>query len=244
MKSHKEVDHGRSALETVYELKKAALRLRRQGRSVKEIAEVAGLAEQTVRDAFFAYDRGGIEAIKPKRQGRKPGEKRRHSPEQEREVIKLLADHTPDQLQLECCLWARAGERALILREYGMDMPIRTVGEYLKRCGFMVQRPSKQAMKQNPEAVEQWLKQEYPVIHARAKREGAEIFWGDETAVQNVEHYARGCAPRGQTPVLRIQARKMHIHMISAISASGKVHFPLYSEGIDADRLIGFMGKV
>ena len=41
--------------------------------------------------------------------------------------------------------------------------------------------------------------------------------------------------------MLRIQAQKMHIHMISAISGSGKVHFLLYSEAIDADRLIGFM---
>ena len=241
MKSHKEVDHRRSAPETVFELKKVALRLRRHGRSVKEIAQVTGLAEQTVRDAFFAYDQGGIEAIKPKRRGRKPGEKRTLSPEQEREVINLLVDHTPEQLQLECCLWTRAGVRALILREYGRDMPIRTVGEYLKRWGFTVQRPAKQAMKQNPEAVEKWLKQEYPAIHAQAKREGAEIFWGDETAVQNVAHYARGYAPRGRTPVLRLQAQKLHLHMISAISSSGKVHFLLYSEAIDAERLIGFM---
>ena len=188
MKSHKEVDHRRSSPETVFELKKAALRLRRQGRSVKEIVEVTGLADQTVRDAFFAYDRGGIEAIKPKRRGRKPGEKRRLSPEQEEEVINLLVDHTPEQLQLECCLWTRAGVRALILREYGIDMPIRTVGDYLKRWGFTVQRPAKQAMKQDPLAVEKWLKEEYPAIHAQAKREGAEIFWGDETAVQNVAH--------------------------------------------------------
>ena len=244
MKSHKEVDHRRSAPETVFELKKAALRLRRQGRSVKEIVEVTGLADQTVRDAFFAYDQGGIEAIKPKRRGRKPGEKRTLSPEQEREVINLLVDHTPEQLQLECCLWTRAGVRALILREYGRDMPIRTVGEYLKRWGFTVQRPAKQAMKQNPEAVEKWLKQEYPEIHARAKREGAEIFWGDETAVQNVAHDARGYAPRGRTPVLRIQAQKLRLHMISAISSSGKVHFLLYSEAIDAARLIGFMARL
>ena len=102
----------------------------------------------------FVHDyQGGIEAIKPKRRGRKPGEKRTLSPEQEREVINLLVDHTPEQLQLECCLWTRAGVRALILREYGRDMPIRTVGEYLKRWGFTVQRPAKQAMKQNPAAV-------------------------------------------------------------------------------------------
>ena len=83
MKCHKEVDHRKSSPETVYELKKAALRLRRQGRSVKEIVEITGLADQTVRDAFSAYGSGGIDAIKPKRRGRKPGEKRRLSSEQE-----------------------------------------------------------------------------------------------------------------------------------------------------------------
>ena len=241
MKCHKEVDHRKSSPEAVYALKKVAVRLRRQGRPVKEIVEITGLADQTVRNAFCAYESGGIEALKPKRRGRKPGEKRRLSPEQEEAVIKLLVDHTPEQLQFECCLWTRAAVRALILREYGVDLPIRTLGEYLKRWGFTVQRPAKQAMKQNPEAVEKWLKEEYPAIHAQAKREEAEIFWGDETAVQNVAHYARGYAPRGRAPVLRIASRKMHIHMISAISSSGKVHFLLYSEAIDADRLIGFM---
>lgn len=241
MKCHKEVDHRKSSPETVYELKKVALRLRRQGRSVKETVEITGLADQTVRDAFSAYDSGGIDAIKPKRRGRKPGEKRRLSSEQEQAVIKLLVDHTPEQLQLECCLWTRAAVRALILREYGVDLPVRTMGEYLKRWGFTVQRPAKQAMKRNPEAVEKWLKEEFPSLHAQAKREGAEIFWGDETAVQNVAHYARGYALRGHTPVLRIATQKMHIHMISAISRGGKAHFLLYSEAINADRLIGFM---
>lgn len=241
MKCHKEVYHRKSSPEAVYALKKVALRLRQQGRPVKEIVEITGLADQTVRNAFCAYHSGGIEALKPKRRGRKPGEKRRLSREQEEAVSKLLVDHTPEQLQCECCLWTRAAVRALILREYGVDLPIRTMGEYLKRWGFTVQRPAKQAMKQNPLAVEKWLKEEYPAIHAQAKREGAEIFWGDETAVQNVAHYARGYAPRGRTPVLRIAFQKMHIHMISASSSSGKVHFLLYSEAIDADRLIGFM---
>ena len=67
MKCHKEVDHRKSSPEAVYALKKVAVRLRRQGRPVKEIVEITGLADQTVRDAFCAYDSGGIEAIKPKR---------------------------------------------------------------------------------------------------------------------------------------------------------------------------------
>ena len=123
-------------------------------------------------------------------------------------------------------------------------MPIRTVGEYLRRWGLTVQRPAKQAMKQKPEQVEAWLNEEYPSIHAEAKAENAEIFWGDETAVQNVANYARGYAPKGKTPVVKVQAKKMHINMISAISNQGKLHFLLYSEAINSDRLISFMRAI
>ena len=97
-----------------------------------------------------------------------------------------------------------------------VTMPVRTVGEYLKRWGFTVQRPMKQAMNQKPEQVQTWLKETYPLIHKAAKEEGAEIFWGDETAIQNESNYARGYAPKGKTPVLKVQTVKMHINMISA----------------------------
>ncbi len=74
----------------------------------------------------------------------------------------------------------------------------------------------KQAMNQKPEQVQTWLKETYPLIHKAAKEEGAEIFWGDETAIQNESNYARGYAPKGKTPVLKVQTVKMHINMISA----------------------------
>jgi hypothetical protein len=84
--------------------------------------------------------------------------------------------------------------RALIKSHFGIDMPVRTVRSYLKRWGFTPQRPLKRAYEQKPEAVEQWLKTEYPALAARAKAEGAEIHWSDETAVSSVEHYPRGYA--------------------------------------------------
>ena len=93
-------------------------------------------------------------------------------------------------------------------------------------------------MKQKPEQVETWLNEQYPAIHAEAKAENAEIFWGDETAVQNVANYARGYALKGHTPVVKVQTKKMHINMISAISNQGKLHFLLYSDAINAERLI------
>ena len=54
-------------------------------------------------------------------------------------------------------------------------MPVRTVGDYLKRWGYSPQRPLKRAYEQDPDAVAQWLEEDYPTIKARAKAEGAEI---------------------------------------------------------------------
>ena len=241
MKSHKETDYRKVESTSVYELKKVALRLRRKGKKVKEICEVTGLSDKTVRMTFAAYDDGGIDAIKPKKRGRKTGEKRTLTPDQEKEIILLLVDKNPMQLKLKGCMWNQDNIRDLIKSKYGITMPIRTVGEYLNRWGFTVQRPAKREVNQKPELVDAWLNKQYPDIHKAAKNEGAEIFWGDETAVQNVANYARGYSPKGQTPVLKIQAKKMHINMISAISNRGKLHFLLYSDAINFDRLIEFM---
>ena len=241
MKCKKETDYRTVDSQAVYVLKKVALRLRRKGKGVKEICEITGLADKTVRMTFEAYDAGGLNAIKPKKRGRKAGEKRTLNGEQEQEIITLLVDHDPAQLKLKGCMWTRDSVKELIKQKYGITMPNRTVGEYLHRWGFTVQRPAKREANQKPERVEAWLNEEYPAIHHKAKAENAEIFWGDETAVQNVANYARGYALKGQTPVVKVQAKKMHINMISAISNRGELRFLLYSEAINSERLIGFM---
>ena len=63
MKSKKEVDYRQSTPETVYELKKVALKLRKTTKTVKEISEITGLSDQTVRNLFRKYDEGGLSAI-------------------------------------------------------------------------------------------------------------------------------------------------------------------------------------
>ena len=70
----------------------------------------------------------------------------------------------------------------LIEREYGVVLHVRSVGKYLARWGFTPQKPIRRAYEQSPVAVQGWLDPPYPQIAARAKVEGAEIHWGDETA--------------------------------------------------------------
>ncbi|AWF80578.1 hypothetical protein BTJ40_07015 [Microbulbifer sp. A4B17] len=51
----------------------------------------------------------------------------------------------PDQLKFNYALWARKAVMELIEREYGIKIPIRTVGDYLKRWGFTPQKPARRA---------------------------------------------------------------------------------------------------
>ena len=49
-------------------------------------------------------------------------------------------------------------------------MPVRTVGEYLKRWGFTPQKPIKVACEQKPEAVKKWLDVAGPVPNPNEKK--------------------------------------------------------------------------
>jgi hypothetical protein len=45
-----------------------------------------------------------------------------------------------------------------------------------------------------------WLDHQYPAIERRAKAEGGEIHWGDETALVSTDVRGRSYAQRGKTP--------------------------------------------
>ena len=47
-----------------------------------------------------------------------------------------------------------------------------------------------------------WLEDTYPAIADRARAEGAEIHWDDETALVTTDVRGRRFAPKGKTPVV------------------------------------------
>ena len=106
------------------------------------------------------------------------------SPHEEAQIKKDLIDHCPDQLKLPFALWTRQAVKLHIQSLFGIEMPIRTVGEYLKRWGFTPQKPVKRAYQRNDVAVQNWLENKFPDIKKQAKTEGADIFWGDETGIR------------------------------------------------------------
>lgn len=240
----KNIDARKHDQKTQYEIRKQIVRLRKEGVSNQVVSQGLGVTQQHASTIWQLYKKHGAESINPKKRGRGVGEKRTLSPEQEKEVKRLLVDKMPEQLKLPFALWTRNAVRLLIKHRFKFDMPIRTVGEYLKRWGFTPQKPVKRAYEQRPKAVQQWLKTEYPKIKARAKEERADIHWGDETGVQTGENRQRGYSPKGVAPVAQICVKKNRINMLSAITNGGKVRFMLYRKAMNGKLLIKFMKRL
>ena len=227
-----------------YQVRKSIIRLSKQGKNNTEIAEILDVSLRHVQSTKKMYKDGGIDGIKSKKRGRKKGEKRALTPEQEKEIRAIIVDKYPEQMKLPGCMWTRNNIRDLIKRKYKIDMPLSTLGYYLQRWGFSVQRPRKQAYKQDAEKVDNWLNTEFPGIAERARTENAEIFFGDEVGVQNTANYAKGYAPIGETPVVKVESKKMKANMLSAISNSGKLRFVIYKDNMNSDKLIDFMRRL
>ena len=221
-----------------YQLRRSIIRLNKQGKKNQEVSAILDVSIRLVQTTKKAYKLEGLEGIKPKKRGRRKGEKRLLTPEQEKEIQKTIVEMNPEQLKMKCCLWTKRAIHDLILQKYKLDMGSSTLGYYLARWGYSIQRPIKKARNQNPEQVDQWMNEEYPSIAAIAKAERAEIYWGDETALQNTANYARGYSPKGHAPVLEVESKRMKLNLLSAISNRGKLRFTISKESVNAVILI------
>lgn len=237
-------DGRRKSQEVQQELRRQVVRLREEGRSNREVAQIVEISKTYTSALYQLYKKNGPAAIKLGKRGRRHGEKRTLTSQQEKEIQRLLIDKTPDQLKLPFVLWTRGAVRQLIKKDYRISMPPRTVGEYLCRWGFTPQKPAKQAYEQRPEAIKEWLEKEYPAIVVCAKKEKGEIHWGDETGLHTDAYNERGYSPSGKTPVVRLQAKKSRVNMISAISNQGKLRFMMCRETMTTQLLIKFMTRL
>jgi len=177
--------------------------------------------------------------------GRPAGKNTVMTGEQEEKIKETIIKNTPEMFKLNGFLWNMKNIIALISIFFGIQVKRSTLSEYLKRWEFTPQRPAIYNKKQNPAAVKKWLESEYPAIKKRAEAEDCEIFWGDETGIQNRCNYQVGYAPKGATPIARLSAeRKIRVNLVSAINNQGKLHFMMYDEKMNQQRLIVFLGRV
>jgi hypothetical protein len=86
------------------------------------------------------------------------------------------------------------------------------------------------------------MSKQYPAIAKRAKAEGGEIHWGDETALVNTDVRGRSYAPAGQTPVTyTVGGTRQKLSMIATVTNQGKTRWMIIDEAFNSDKLIEFL---
>lgn len=227
--------------EVLHERRKQVIRLHRRGQNKAAIMDQTGLSRDAVATAIDLFESGSWAGLKPGRQGKPLGSGRSLTGAQEAAVQRLICEKRPEQMKMDFALWSRPAVMQLIERECGIRLSVRAVGNSRKRWGFTPQKPLRRTCEQKPEAVQAWLKDQYPAIEAQAKAEGGEIHWGDETALVNTDVRGRSDAPRGKTPVVNVVGGlREKLSMIATVTNQGKARWMIIDEAFNADRLIEY----
>ena len=230
--------------EVLQSLRLRALRGCELGYSEIEVAELLGLSRETVSRWWTAYVDHGLEALPGDRTGRPVGSGRTLNDGQAARLRTILNEKSPEEVGIASPLWTRRAVAELIRKEYGIDMPVRTVGEYLKRWGYTAKVPRRHAKDQDPEEVRHWLEVTYPAIERRAAREDAEIHWCDETGAAADQQPRRGYAREGRPARIEVPDPHIRMNLISTISNEGSVHFMTYKETMTAALFITFLERM
>ena len=227
--------------EAQHERRKQVIRLHKRGVKRPQIVLDTGMSYSAVKRIIDLYQAEGIAALAPKVRGRRAGDQRRLAVEQEQVIQKIICEKRPEQLRMKFALWSRQAVKQLVKSQFAIDLPVRTMGEYLKRWGFTPQKPILRTYERCPIAVQRWLDEDYPAIAQRAGAEGAEIHWGDESALSNTDVRGRSFAPKGKTPIALHPAKREHLSMISSVSNQGTMRWMIIDGSFNSDRLIEFM---
>jgi transposase len=230
--------------EVLEALRFRALRGCELGLSEETLAELLGVARETVSRWWSAYQKGGLDALPHERTGRPVGSGRTLSDEQDIQIQAILNEQSPQDSGIVSPLWTRRAVGELIAQRFGIDMPVRTVGEYLKRWGYTAKKPQRHARYQDADEVQEWLEKIYPAIETFAAKENAEIFWCDETGIDSNTHVGKGYALEGEPATIEVSSTPCRMNVISAISSEGDLRFMTYCQTMTGALFVVFLAKL
>lgn len=214
-------------LATRIDIKNQTVQLHLVGKKHEGIVEMLGISYDAVSRIIRAYRKNG-KLNEEKTRGRKKGEKRTLSAKQEIEIQRIIIDKCPDRMKLNAALWTRGAVKQIIYDLYGIDMPLRSVSNYLKRWGMACHtHPKKYCFLD----MQKWkfLTQEYPFIVKMATTDKAVIYWSGETGVNNQQHYV---------------STRYRNNMLFAINGRGTFRFMYYWGNITPQLFADFMKRL
>jgi transposase len=211
------------------------------GESPETVIKTLGFARACIYNWLARYRAGGWHAL---RTGSRSGRPKKLTGSQISWIYRAIRDKDPIQLKFSFALWTRSMIATLIKRQFGTQLSLTSVGRLLQQLGFSCQKPLYRAYQRDAELVKQWKEQVFPQIQKRAKKEGATIYFQDESGVRSDFHSGTTWALKGQTPIVESTGARFGINMMAAITPRGQMQFMIVKGTVRAGQICEFLNRL
>ena len=215
----------------------------REGEPASKVIEAYGFNRTTIYKWLQAALRPGV-GIKALRSTKATGRPRTLTPAQEKQVFRWVNGRDPRQYGLDFGLWTRAVVVELIDKKFGIRLGVTAVGELLAKLGLTPQKPLQRAYQRDPQAIEKWQRETYPAIAKRAKAQGAEIYFWDESGFRADTVHGKTWGLRGETPVVQRPGQRQSMSAASAVNANGAFWYCTYEGALNGELFVELLRRM
>ena len=147
------IDLRKVGREGLKEIRRQVVRLKKMGKTGKEIEELTGVRQNRASEIWTAYQRKGEASLERKKYGRKPGSHMVLDEDEQADIRKAIEEKRPEDFGITGVLWTLGRTREYIEKRFEKSVNERTLSDYMRRWGMSCQRPVKRARKQNPTGI-------------------------------------------------------------------------------------------
>lgn len=211
----------------------------REGEAPSAVMASYGFCRTTIYKWLSKVKRGG--RGDPLRSRKGSGRPSKLTAKQKWQVFRWINGKDPRQYGFDFGLWTRQIVAQLIAERFGVELSLASVGKLLAELGLTPQKPLQRAYERDPAAIEAWKRVTYPQLAARAKRDGAEIYFWDESGFRADAVQGTTWGVKGQTPIVAVSGSRQSVSAASAVTAKGAFWFATYKGGMTAELFVSML---
>ena len=184
---------GSPTISALNERRRLAVKLRLDGRKLKDICELVDLSSPTVIAAYKQFLEGGWQAVDVKPRGRPTGERSTSGEALQELLSQALATAPGNSSPWTYELLAKRGA------EVDIQASVRTIGTFLEEKGLGAQSLHK--LCKSNEQHSEWMNTHYAAVTEAARKQNATVYWAGSTTCQpdtKIQKYLYAHSTRGK----------------------------------------------